>query len=77
MPTDQTTPGHHLTLSEEKSFMKWSRYVATDVMDTPECCNISSNGKEALKATTHGNQLTKSLPQIYSGNIINIDRSLG
>ena len=77
MPTDQIIPGHHLTLSEEKSSMKWSRYVATDVMDAPERYNISSNGKEALKATIHGNQLIKSSLQTYSGNIINIGRSLG
>ena len=65
MPTDQITLGHHLTLSEEKSSMKWSRYVATDVMDAPEHCSISSNGKGAPKATTHGNQLIKSSLQTY------------
>ena len=58
MLTDQTILGHHLTSSEEKSFMKWSRYGTTDVMDALEHYNISSNGKEAPKATTLGNQLT-------------------
>ena len=45
--------------------MKWSRYVATDVMDTLECCNTSSSGKEVLKATTHGNQPIKFSLQTY------------
>ena len=45
--------------------MKWSKYTATDVMDALEHCNTSSNGKEAPKATTHGNQLTRFLPQTY------------
>ena len=55
---DQTIPDLHLTLSEEKNSMKWSKLKTIDVMDTPECYNTSLNGKEALKATTHGNQLT-------------------
>ena len=58
MPMDQIILDHHLTSSEEKSFTKWSRYGTTDVMDIPERCNISSNGREVPKATTHGSQLT-------------------
>ena len=65
MLTDQIIPDHHLTLSEERSFMKWSRYVATDVMDALEHCNTSSSGKEVPKATTHGNQLIKFSLQTY------------
>ena len=65
MPTDRTILDHHPTLLEEKSFTKWSRYAATDIMDTLERCNISSNGKEALKAIIPGNLLIKSSPQTY------------
>ena len=77
MPMDQTIPDLHLTLSVEKNFMKWSKFETTDVTDDPEHSNISSSGREAQKATTHGNQLTKSLPWTYCDNITNIDRSLG
>ena len=77
MLTDQTILDRHLILLEERSFMKWSKYATTDIMDAQECSNISSNGKEAPKATTLGNLLIKFSPQTYSGNIINIDRSLG
>ena len=62
---DRTILDHHLILSEEKSFTKWSRYATTDVMDALERCNISSNGKEAPKVTTPGNQLIKSSLQTY------------
>ena len=55
---DQTILGLHLTLSEEKNSTKWSKFKTTDIMDNPEHSNTSSNGKEAPKATTHGNQLT-------------------
>ena len=57
MLMDQTILGHHLTSSEEKSFMKWSRYGTTDIMDALEHYNISSSGKDAPKVTIHGNQL--------------------
>ena len=55
---DQTTPDPHLTLLEERNSMKWSKSEIIDVMDDPEHSNTSSSGKEVLKATTHGNQLT-------------------
>ena len=55
---DQTIPDLCLTLSEEKNSTKWSKFKTTDIMDAPERYNTSLNGKEAPKATTHGNQLT-------------------
>ena len=58
MLMDQIIPDHHLTSSVEKNSMKWSKSETTDIMDSPEHSNISSNGKEAPKVTTHGNQLT-------------------
>ena len=61
MLMDQITPDLHLTLLEEKNSMKWSKFETTNIMDDPEHSSISSNGKEAPKATTHGNQLTWSL----------------
>ena len=33
MPMDLTILGPHLTLSEEKSSLKWSKFETTDVMD--------------------------------------------
>ena len=48
-----------------EEFTKWSRYETTDIMDALECYNISSNGREAPKVTTPGNQLIKSLLQTY------------
>ena len=77
MPTDQIILDRHRILLEEKSFMKWSRYATTDVMDAREHSNTSSNGKEAPKATTPGNPPVRSSLQTYSENIINIERSLG
>ena len=62
---DQIILDHHLTSLEEKNSMKWSKSGTTDIMDAPECYNISSSGKEVLKAITHGNQLTRSLLQTY------------
>ena len=55
---DQIILGLHLTSSEEKNFMKWSKFETTDVMGGPEHSSILSSGKEAWKVTTPGNQLT-------------------
>ena len=77
MPMDQTILDPHLTLLVEKNSMKWSKFKTTDITDNLEHSNISSSGREAQKVTTHGSQLTKSLPRIYCNNIINIDCSLG
>ena len=65
MLMDQTILDHHLTSLVGKNFMKWSKFETTNVMDDPEHSNTSSNGKEALKVTTHGSQLTWSLLWIY------------
>ena len=65
MLMDRIIPDHHLILLEEKNSMKWSKSETTDVMDDPEHSSISSNGKEAPKVTTHGNQLTWSSLQTY------------
>ena len=62
---DQTILDPHLILLEEKNSMKWSKFKTTDIMDSPENSNILSNGKEALKVTTHGNQLTWYSLQTY------------
>ena len=56
-PMDLTIPDHHLTSLMEKNSLKWSKFKTTDIMDGQEHSNISSNGKEAQKVTTHGNQL--------------------
>ena len=62
-PSDQTSLVPHLTLLKEKRNTKWSEYSATDVMAGLESSSISSNGRDTPKATTPGNQLTKSMHQ--------------
>ncbi len=61
--TAPTTPDPHLTLSQEKRSMKWSKSAVTDVMDKLERSNTLSNGKDIPKATTRGNQLTRCTPR--------------
>ena len=52
-----------------KRNMKWSASSTTDVMVGLDNSNTSSNGKDTLKVTTHGNQLIKyTLPN--SSNFI-------
>src|SRR6266478_523733 len=58
----QTSPDHPLTLLMEKRNTKLNESSHTDSSDDQNGFNISSNGKDTLKATTHGNQLTKSMP---------------
>ena len=54
----------------EKRSMKWSALLTTDVMVGLDDSNISSNGKDTPKATTHGNQLTKCMPRNSPNSII-------
>src|SRR6266436_1263174 len=68
--TVQTSPNHLLTSSMEKRNTKLNESSHTDSSDDQNGCNISSNGKDTLKATTHGNQLTRSMPLNLS-SIIN------
>src|SRR6266478_5768382 len=58
----QTLPDHLLTLLMEKRNTKSNVSSHTDNLDDQNGCNILSNGKDTLKATTHGNQLTKFMP---------------
>ncbi len=60
--TAQTSPDHLLTLSMEKKNTKLNESSHTDNSDGRNSCNISSNGKDIPKATTHGNQLTRFMP---------------
>src|SRR6266403_4363643 len=66
----QTSPDHLLTLSMEKKNTKSNGSSHTDNSDDQSGCNTSSNGKDTLKATTHGNQLTRFMPLNLS-SIIN------
>src|SRR6266404_3194205 len=68
--TAQTSPDHLLTLSTEKRNTKLSESSHTDNLDDQNGCNISLNGKDTPKATTHGNQLIKFMPLNLS-SIIN------
>ncbi len=54
----------------EKKNMKSSELSHTDDLDGQNGFNISSNGRVTPKATTHGNQLTRSMPLNLS-SIIN------
>src|SRR6266404_5747545 len=58
----QTSPDHLLTLSMEKRNTKSNESSHTDNSDDRNDFNTSSNGKDTLKATTHGNQLTRFMP---------------
>src|SRR6266478_6343539 len=60
--TAQTSPDHLLTSLTEKKSTKWNESSHTDNSDDKNGCNISSNGRDTPKATTHGNQRTKFTP---------------
>ncbi len=60
--TAQTLPDHPLTLLTGKRNTKSNESSHTDSSDDQNGFNISSNGKDTLKATTHGSQLTRSMP---------------
>ncbi len=66
----QTSPDHLLTSLTEKKNTKSNESSHTDNSDNQNDSNISSNGKDTPKATTHGNQLIKSMPLKLS-SIIN------
>src|SRR6266481_1693577 len=68
--TAQTSPDHLLTLSTEKRSTKSNELSHTGNLDDQNDFNISSNGKDTPKATTHGNQLTRFMPLNLS-SIIN------
>src|SRR6266436_5298180 len=68
--TVQTSPDHLLTLSTEKKNTKLNESSHTDNSDDQNGCNTSSNGRDTLKATIHGNQLTRFMPLNLS-SIIN------
>src|SRR6266436_2691919 len=68
--TAQTSPDHLLTSSTEKKNMKSNESSHTDNSDNQSGFNTSSNGRDTPKATTHGNQLIKSMPLTLS-SIIN------
>jgi hypothetical protein len=53
-----------------KRNMKSSASLATDIMEGPEHCNISSNGKDTPRATTPGSQQRKFMPQTSSKHTI-------
>jgi len=54
----------------EKRNTKSNESSHTDNLDDQNGFNISSNGKDTLKVTTHGNQLIKFMPLNLS-SIIN------
>src|SRR6266446_3626465 len=68
--TAQTSPDHLLTSLMEKKNTKSNESSHTDNSDGRNGFNISSNGRDIPKATTHGNQLTRSMPLNLS-SIIN------
>src|SRR6266446_6919489 len=68
--TARTSPDHLLTLSTEKKSTKSNESSHTDNSDDQNGCNTSLNGRDTLKATTHGNQLIKFMPLNLS-SIIN------
>jgi len=68
--TVQTSPDHPLTSLMEKKNTKSNESSHTDNSDNQNDFNISSNGRDTLKATIHGNQLTKFMPLNLS-SIIN------
>src|SRR6266478_1490508 len=71
--TVQTSPDHPLTSLMKKKNTKSNESSHTDKLDDRNGFNISSNGRDTLKVTTHGNQLTKFTPLNLS-NIINPQR---
>src|SRR6266403_2833501 len=68
--TAQTSPDHPLTSLTERKNTKSNKSSHTDSSDDQNGCNTSSNGRDTLKATTHGSQLIKSTPRNLS-SIIN------
>src|SRR6266404_599662 len=58
----QTSPDRPLTSLTEKRNTKLNELSHTDNLDNQNGFNISSNGKDTLKVTTHGNQLIKYTP---------------
>src|SRR6266481_8354571 len=68
--TAQTSPDRPLTSLTEKKNTKSNESSHTDNSDDQNSFNISLNGKDTPKATTHGNQLIKSMPLNLS-SIIN------
>src|SRR6266446_4923415 len=68
--TVQTSPDHLLISLTEKKNMKSNESSHTGNLDDQNDCNISSNGRDTLKATTHGSQLIKFMPLNWS-SIIN------
>ncbi len=66
----QTSPDYPLTLLTEKKNTKSNESLHTDSSDEQNGFNISSNGRDTLKVTIHGNQLIKSMPLNLS-SIIN------
>ncbi len=68
--TAQTSPDPLLILSTEKKNTKSNGSSHTDSPDDQNSFNISSNGRDTLKVTTHGNQLIKFTPLNLS-SIIN------
>src|SRR6266478_5803977 len=58
----QTSPDRLLTSSMGKKNTKSNESSHTDNSDDRNDSSISSNGRVTPKATTHGNQLTKSMP---------------
>src|SRR6266403_4193323 len=68
--TVRTSPNHPQTSLTEKKNTKSNELSHTDSLGDQNDFNTSSNGRDTLKATTHGNQLIKSMPLNLS-NIIN------
>src|SRR6266403_3586112 len=68
--TAQTSPNRPLTLSMGKKNTKLNESSHTNILDDQNDSNISSNGRDTPKATTHGNQLIKFTPLNLS-SIIN------
>jgi len=66
----QILPDHPLISSTEKKSMKSNESSHINNLDDQNDFNISSNGRDIPKATTHGNQLIKSMPLNLS-SIIN------
>src|SRR6266478_3557590 len=73
--TAQTLPVHLLTLLMEKKNTKSNVSSPTDNLDDQNDCNIFSNANDTPKATTHGNQLIKSMPLNLS-SITNLQESI-
>src|SRR6266403_5486133 len=58
----QTSPDHLLTSLTVKKNTKSNESLHTDSSDDQNGFNTSSNGKDTPKVTTHGSQLTRSMP---------------